>query len=108
MLSAPYRDDNRYFWEFEEFDFDKSQAAGFETIKQVRKHVSVMEFANEVDVETAGDDAQEIWVMSEEFFPYEDMGECYNESEGRSPFPSPIIMRNGITRSSSSARLGQR
>ena len=49
LLSAPYRDDNRYFWEFEEFDFDKSQAAGFETIKQVRKHVSVMEFANEVE-----------------------------------------------------------
>ena len=49
LLSAPYRDDNRYFWEFEEFDFNKSQAAGFETVKQVRKHVSVMEFANEVE-----------------------------------------------------------
>jgi nitric oxide reductase activation protein len=89
LLSAPYRDDNRYFWEFEEFDFDKSQAAGFETIKQVRKHVSVMEFANEVDVETAGDDAQEIWVMSEEFFPYEDNGVSYNESEGKEPVSEP-------------------
>jgi nitric oxide reductase NorD protein len=88
-LSAPYRDDNRYFWEFEEFDFDKAQAAGFETIKQVRKHVSVMEFANEIDVETAGDDAQEIWVMSEEFFPYEDNGVSYNESEGKEPISEP-------------------
>ena len=89
LLSAPYRDDNRYFWAFEEFDFNKSQAAGFETIKQVRKHVSVMEFANEVDCETAGDDAQEIWVMSEEFFPYEDNGVSYNESEGKEPISEP-------------------
>jgi nitric oxide reductase activation protein len=89
LLSAPYRDDNRYFWEFEEFDFEKSQAAGFETIKQVRKHVSVMEFANEVDCETAGDDAQEIWVMSEEFFPYEDSGVSFNEQEGKEPISEP-------------------
>ena len=90
LLSAPYRDDNRYFWEFEEFDFNKSQSAGFETIKQVRKHVSVMEFANEIDCETAGDDAQEIWVMSEEFFPYEDNGVSYNESEGKAPVSEPF------------------
>lgn len=89
LLNAPYRDDNRYFWEFEEFDFNKSQSAGFETIKQVRKHVSVMEFANEIDCETAGDDAQEIWVMSEEFFPYEDNGVSYNESEGKAPISEP-------------------
>ncbi|MGA8147113.1 MAG: nitric oxide reductase activation protein NorD [Gallionellaceae bacterium] len=89
LLSAPYRDDNRYFWAFEEFDFNKSQAAGFETVKQVRKHVSVMEFANEVDCETAGDDAQEIWVMSEEFFPYEDNGVSFNELEGKEPVSEP-------------------
>jgi nitric oxide reductase NorD protein len=89
LLSAPYRDDNRYFWEFEEFDFNKSQSAGFGSIKQVRKHVSVMEFANEVDVENAGDDAQEIWVMSEEFFPYEDNGVSFNESEGKEPISEP-------------------
>lgn len=90
LLSAPYRDDNRYFWEFEEFDFNKSQSAGYESIKQVRKHVSVMEFANELEVETAGDDAQEIWVMSHEFFPYEDMGISFNESEGRAPVSEPF------------------
>ncbi|MFZ2541043.1 MAG: nitric oxide reductase activation protein NorD [Gallionella sp.] len=89
LLTSPYRDDNRYFWEFEEFDFNKSQAAGYETVKQVRKHVSVMEFANELEVETAGDDAQEIWVMSEEFSPYEDMGISFNESEGRAPVSEP-------------------
>lgn len=89
VLTAPYRDDNRYFWEFEEFDFNKSQSAGFETVKQVRRHVSVTEFANEIDCETAGDDAQEIWVMSEEFFPYEDNGVSYNESEGKEPISEP-------------------
>ena len=90
ILRAPYRDDNRYFWEFEEFDFNKSQSAGFETVKQVRRHVSVTEFANEIDCETAGDDAQEIWVMSEEFFPYEDNGVSYNESEGKEPMSEPF------------------
>ncbi len=93
LLSAPYRDDNRYFWEFEEFDFNKSQSAGFETVKQVRKHVSVMEFANELEVETAGDDAQEIWVMSEEFFPYDaaqENGVSFNEREGREPVAEPF------------------
>jgi hypothetical protein len=89
LLSAPYRDDNRYFWEFEEFDFNKSQSAGFETVKQIRRHVSVTEFANEIDCETAGDDAQEIWIMSEEFFPYEDNGVSYNESEGKEPMSEP-------------------
>jgi len=90
ILRAPYRDDNRYFWEFEEFDFNKSQSAGFETVKQVRRHVSVTEFANEIDCETAGDDAQEIWIMSEEFFPYEDNGVSYNESEGKEPVSEPF------------------
>ena len=90
VLTAPYRDDNRYFWEFEEFDFNKSQSAGFETVKQVRRHVSVTEFANEIDCETAGDDAQEIWIMSEEFFPYEDNGVSYNESEGKEPLSEPF------------------
>ncbi|ARO87277.1 nitric oxide reductase activation protein NorD [Nitrosospira lacus] len=89
QLTAPYLDDNRYFWEFEEFDFEKSLAAGYEEPRQVRKYVSVMEFANEVEVETAGDDAQEIWVMGTEFFPYEDSGISYNESEGREPVSQP-------------------
>ncbi len=89
QLTAPYRDDNRYFWEFEEFDLNKSLSAGYEAPKQVRKYVNVMEFANEVEVESAGDDAQEIWVMGTEFFPYEDTGVSYNELEGKEPVSAP-------------------
>ncbi|MBY0579034.1 MAG: nitric oxide reductase activation protein NorD [Burkholderiales bacterium] len=90
QLNAPYRDDNRYFWEFEEFDFDKAASAGYETRKQVRKYVNVMEMANEVDVETAGDDAEEIWVLDTELYPYEDMGVSFNESEGKEPVSEPF------------------
>ena len=90
QLNAPYLDDNRYFWEFEEFDLNKSLTAGYEAPKQVRKYVSVMELANEVEVETAGDDAQEIWVMGTEFFPYEDNGVSYNEKEGKEPVSPPF------------------
>ena len=32
LLTAPYRDDNRYFWEFEEFDFNKAASAGYESV----------------------------------------------------------------------------
>ena len=95
LLDAPYRDDNRYFWEFEEFDFNKAAGAGYESIKQVRKYVNVMEMANEIDVETAGDDAEEIWVLSTELFPYEDIGaesggKSYNEMEGKEPLSDPF------------------
>ncbi len=89
ILTAPYLDDNRYFWKFEEFDFERSLIAGYEEPKQIRKYVSVMELANEVEVETAGDDAQEIWVMGTEFFPYEDSGVSYNELEGKEPVSPP-------------------
>ncbi len=95
ILAAPYRDDNRYFWEFEEFDFDKAAGAGYESVKQVRKNVSVMEMINTVDVETAGDDAEEIWVLSTELFPYENIGDeshgkSFNEMEGKEPASDPF------------------
>ncbi len=96
LLDAPYRDDNRYFWAFEEFDFEKAAGAGYESIKQVRKYVNVMEMANEIDVETAGDDAQEIWVLGTELFPYENIGDQYggeksfNETEGKEPISDPF------------------
>jgi hypothetical protein len=97
LLTAPYRDDNRYFWEFEEFDFDKAASAGYESVKQVRKYVNVMEMANEIDVETAGDDAEEIWVLGTELFPYENIGDQYpgggksfNELEGKEPISDPF------------------
>ena len=96
VLTAPYRDDNRYFWAFEEFDFAKAATAGYESVKQVRKYVSVMEMANEIDVETAGDDAEEIWVLGTELFPYENIGDQYggeksfNETEGKEPLSDPF------------------
>jgi hypothetical protein len=89
LLTTPYRDDNRYFWEFEEFNFDKAIAAGYEAPKQVRKHVSLMELANEIEVENAGEDAEEIWVLGTELFPYEDMGKSFNELEGKEPVSEP-------------------
>jgi len=88
VLIAPYRDDNRYFWAFEEFDFNKAIAAGYEKPRQVRKYVSVMEMVNEVDVELAGDDAQEIWVLPTEF--YLDEGVTINELEGKEPVSPPF------------------
>ena len=90
LQSAAYRDDNRYFWAFAGFDFERSIAAGYEPSQQVRKQVNLMEFVNELDVETAGDDAQEIWVLGNELFPYEDLGVSYNESEGREPVMPPV------------------
>ena len=89
VLTSVYRDDNRYFWEFEEFDFDKAQAAGYDSQHQVRKYVNVMEMVNELDTELAGDDAQEIWVLGSELFPYEDTGVSYNEMEGKEPVSDP-------------------
>ena len=87
--AAAYRDDNRYFWAFAGFDAERAIAAGYEPPQQVRRQVNLMEFANEIDVETAGDDAQEIWVLGTELFPYEDMGISFNESEGREPLIAP-------------------
>ncbi len=95
LLTVPYRDDNRYFWEFEEWNSDKAAGAGYDSVKQVRKVVSVMEMANEIDVETAGDDAEEIWVLGTELFPYENIGDesngkSFNEMEGKEPVSDPF------------------
>ncbi|SDW32739.1 nitric oxide reductase activation protein NorD [Thiocapsa roseopersicina] len=86
----PYRDDNRYVWDCGENLF---LSRGLDYLpasqQQVRKYVSAMEMANEVDVETAGDDAQEIWVCATEFFPYEDEGISFNAMEGKEPVSDP-------------------
>ena len=89
VLTAPYRDDNRYFWEFEEFDFEKAAAAGYESVKQVRKYVSLMEMVNEVDNELATDDAQEIWVLPTEFY-LDQEGVSINSLEGKEPVSDPF------------------
>lgn len=88
-----YRDDNRFIWEFEEFDF---LTHGAEYIpasqRQVRRYVNAVEMANTVDCELAGDDAQEIWICSSKFMPYEDAGEAtvsFNEMWGKDPVSEP-------------------
>ena len=89
-LNIPWRDDNRFVWDLEGFDWlEQSSAYVPASQRQVRKHVSLMEFVNEVEVETAGDDAQEIWVLGSELFPYEDEGVSYNEMEGKEPVSAP-------------------
>jgi hypothetical protein len=86
--AIPYRDDNRYVWEFDGIEYGAGSAALYRE-QQVRKHVSLMEFVNEIDVETAGDDAEEVWVLSTELFPYEDQGVSYNAREGKEPVAAP-------------------
>ncbi|SFJ96637.1 nitric oxide reductase activation protein NorD [Celeribacter neptunius] len=92
-LRIPYRDDNRFVWEFEEFNWDEHGAEYLPASqRQIRKHVSVLEMAHEVDAELAGDDAQEIWVCSDNFMPYEDAGEAstsFNDMWGKDPISPP-------------------
>jgi len=89
-LNIPYRDDNRFVWSMDDYDWGDSSAYRPELQRQVRRNVGLMEFINEVDVETAGDDAQEVWVLSSELFPYEDEGVSYNDIEGREPVSDPF------------------
>jgi len=86
----PYRDDNRYAWEFEEFDWNTEVEYVPASQRQVRRKVSIIEMANEVDVENAGDDAQEIWTCETEVFPYEDEGISYNQMWGKEPISDPF------------------
>ncbi|MDH4249397.1 MAG: VWA domain-containing protein [Deltaproteobacteria bacterium] len=86
-LRIPYRDDNRHPWQTEVSDWERA----LEVVRgprQVRRKVSLMEFINETDVETAGDDAQEVWVLDGVL--YDDDGVTYNEKEGREPVSDPF------------------
>ncbi len=87
LPDIPYRDDNRYIWEFEDIREAGQVIAGV-TTQQIRKYVSVMEMVNAIDVPGAGDDANEIWVLSSEFFRDEE-STSLNQQEGRSPPPDP-------------------
>ncbi|MCB6176615.1 VWA domain-containing protein [Rhodobacter sp. Har01] len=84
--SCPYHCDNRVLWEYEEIDWSQSSAAA---PAQVRKYVSVLDMVNEVEVETAGDDAQEIWVQAAELF--DDDGHSFNAREGKPPVSPPVL-----------------
>ena len=92
-IRIPYRDDNRFVWEFEEFDWDQGAEYIAASQRQVRKTVSAIEMANEVDCELAGDDAQEIWTCATEMFPYEDdlmNTKSFNEMWGKEPVSEPF------------------
>ncbi|MDZ7909768.1 MAG: VWA domain-containing protein [Gemmobacter sp.] len=82
--SCPYRCDNRLLWDYEELAFGSAPPPD-----QLRRYVSVSEMVNEVEVETAGEDAQEIWVQSAEFF--DDDGRSFNAREGREPLAPPVL-----------------
>ncbi len=89
-LAIPYRDDNRFVWSFAENVWD----AGVEYVpanqRQVRRTASVLEMANELDCDLAGDDAQEIWTLETEFFRDGDPeGVSINRLEGREPISEP-------------------
>ncbi len=83
--SSIYRDDNRHLWQGPEDEHDTVLLPG--GLTQVRKYVSLMEMINGLDVEYAGDDAQEIWILPTEL--YEDDGTTFNEKEGKEPISSP-------------------
>ena len=93
-IRIPYRDDNRIVWEFEEFTFDTAYEYIPASQRQVRKNVSVMEMAHEVDCELAGDDAQEIWTCSTNMRPYEDdltdEQISFNDMWGKEPVSDPF------------------
>ena len=93
-IRIPYRDDNRYVWEFEEFDWNTSIEYIPASQRQVRRQVSVIEMANEVDCELAGDDAQEIWTCSTNMRPYEDdltdAQISFNDMWGKEPVSDPF------------------
>ncbi len=87
-LRAIYRDDNRTVWESEEYSELEALEATWAP-KQVRKKVSLMEMVNEVDVEFAGDDAQEVWVLPTEFY-LDQEGVTINSLEGKEPVADPV------------------
>lgn len=93
-IDIAYRDDNRYVWEFEEFDADVEFEYVPASERQVRKTVSVIEMANEVDCELAGDDAQEIWTCETNMRPYEDdltdEQISFNDMWGKEPVSDPF------------------
>jgi nitric oxide reductase NorD protein len=87
-LDIPYRDDNRYMWEFEDLRESGQVVAGASS-QIVRKNVSVMEMYNTLDVPSAGDDANEIWVITNEIFR-DGETTSINQQEGREAPPEPF------------------
>jgi len=92
-IRIPYRDDNRFVWEFSEINWDQGVEYMAASQRQIRRMVSVIEMANEVDCELAGDDAQEIWTCSTNMRPYEDdltdEQISFNDMWGKEPVSDP-------------------
>ena len=93
-IRIPYRDDNRFVWEFEELTWAVENEYVPASQRQVRRQVSVIEMANEVDCELAGDDAQEIWTCATNMRPYEDdltdEQVSFNDMWGKAPVSDPF------------------
>ena len=93
-IRIPYRDDNRYVWEFEEFDHNAEFEYVSASQRQVRREVSPLMMAHEIDCELAGDDAQEIWTCSDVMRPYEDdltdEQASFNDMWGKEPVSDPF------------------
>jgi nitric oxide reductase NorD protein len=87
-LRALYRDDNRCVWTLGAYSETLALEATWGP-KQVRKKVNVMEMVNALDVEFAGDDAQEIWILPTEFV-LDQEGVSINSLEGRPPVADPV------------------
>lgn len=83
-----YRDDNRYIWEYGEFDWHASEQHEF-LPQQVRRTATLIEMIHEIGVPGAGDDAQEIWTLTTEFFRDQEAASL-NEQEGRPPISLPF------------------
>ena len=89
VADIPYRDDNRYLWEFADL-LETGQVVAGVGVQQVRKYASLMEMLNTLDVPGAGDDAGEVWVLATEFFRDADPTTSVNQKEGREPPPQPF------------------
>jgi hypothetical protein len=89
-LPIPYRDDNRYCWDFSENMFiEEGLDYQPDSRQQLRRKVQLMEMVNTLDCELAGDDAQEIWTLSTPFWL--DQEACtINELEGKEPVSQPF------------------
>ena len=102
-----HRDDNRYFWAFEEFDFDKAERMPH-AVKQVRKYV----IADGDGQRGRGRDRRRRRPGNLDAGQRRSIstrkGATIKNWKARSRCPSRSITRNGIIRSSSNARPGRR
>ena len=90
----PYRDDNRIVWHFEDANWDTEFEYVSASQRQVRREVSALMMAHEVDCELAGDDAQEIWTNKDVMRFYEDDltddAASFNDAWGKEPVSDPF------------------